>query len=147
MVRRGVTLAGLLKRIAFGWVVVAAGLLLFRACAPVQRPWWFGLFGGAIPSAFCMQSGIHLEDARLSRWSLLGIHFDGATLTNVDLRGAELIGCDFRGARLRNVDFSGARLERVDLEGAQLERVTLGDAGWGPITYDRFTRWPAGFDQ
>jgi hypothetical protein len=146
MEKRGITLANLLQYTAFCWLIGVAVVVLFRVYSPVRSPWWYPLFGGCIPSYFCLQSGVHLEDARLSRWRLLGIHFDRAAFTNVDLRGAELSGCNFRGARLRNVDLSGARLTDVDMVGAQLERVTLMDHHWGPATYDRRTCWPAGFD-
>jgi hypothetical protein len=32
------------------------------------------------------------------------------------------------------------------MQGARLEKVTLKHGRWGPVTYDRATRWPAGFD-
>ncbi len=47
----------------------------------------------------------------------------------------------FRSADLRGVDFSEANLAQCDLSDANLKGVILSG-----VTYDRFTRWPEGFD-
>lgn len=57
--------------------------------------------------------------------------FASKTLTQVDLRDADLRGVNFRGADLWEVDLRGAKLDGADFHGA---------------VYDRFARWPAGFE-
>jgi hypothetical protein len=73
-------------------------------------------------------------------------------LRGMDLRGQILplsrfnVVCfynlDLRDTDLRGVDLHGVHLTRCDLRGADLRGANLAGA-----TYDRATRWPAGFDQ
>ena len=64
-------------------------------------------------------------------WQIPGADFRGLTLTACLFNAADLRGADFRGCAFWECDFTGADLIGADLTGA---------------TFDRFTRWPAGFD-
>ncbi|HTE20733.1 MAG TPA: pentapeptide repeat-containing protein [Armatimonadota bacterium] len=66
-------------------------------------------------------SGAHLAGAQLRAANLRHVYMRGGDLRDVDLREADLTGADLAGADLAGADLRGAR-------------------------YDRFTRWPAGFD-
>jgi hypothetical protein len=59
------------------------------------------------------------------------ISLEGADLYDLDLGATDLRNANIRAARLRGCNFSEARLTGADLRGA---------------IFDRFTRWPAGFD-
>jgi uncharacterized protein YjbI with pentapeptide repeats len=60
-----------------------------------------------------------------------GPNYAGQTLQDLSLQGRDLRDADFTGATLRAVDFTDAALDGARFEGA---------------TFDRYCRWPAGFD-
>ena len=72
------------------------------------------------------------------RGSLYGYR---AKMGRARLAGADLRGAGLRGAALREADMQGAWLDGADLTDADLRGTELARAH-----YDRFTRWPAGFD-
>jgi hypothetical protein len=78
----------------------------------------------------------HLAMARFDRCNLNGAHLDGA-----DLTGAVLNQCDLRGVCSPGVSFRIAAFRGCDLRRTGLDTANLKGA-----TYDRHTRWPAGFD-
>lgn len=67
--------------------------------------------------------------------------FRGWRFVCTDFRGATFIACDVQGADLARADLRGARIWQCDLSSAQLDDVILAGA-----YFDRFTRWPTGFD-
>jgi hypothetical protein len=69
------------------------------------------------------------DDFRNAAWAAVDLHSD--TFVQCDFRFADLRGADFRGCRLYACNFTAANLTEVDLTGA---------------TFDRLTRWPAGFN-
>ena len=77
----------------------------------------------------------NVSGADLRHAHLAGADLSQANLTGADLAGADLTGADLRGALLAEADLRGADLTGADLTGADLLRVT----------YDRDTRWPAGY--
>jgi hypothetical protein len=95
-----------------------------------------------------------IEDCYHKRWELaampgrllVGLDVRGAEWLGVDLHRAHFVGCDFRGADLRSANLRRARLWRCDLTGADLSDADLTRVDILGATYDRFTRWPAGFD-
>ena len=93
-----------------------------------------------IPSAQLWDAD--LKGADLSDSYVVGAHLGGADLSHADLSGSDLSDADlsrtwcngtsFRNAILREVNFfPHAALATADLRGA---------------TFDKYTRWPAGFD-
>jgi hypothetical protein len=70
-----------------------------------------------------------------------GASFSGANFAGQDFSQANLRGADLTDANLRGADLSGCDLRGADFTGADLAGVELTDAA-----YDRFTRWPEGFD-
>jgi Pentapeptide repeats (8 copies) len=60
-----------------------------------------------------------------------GSSYAGLMLVNLSLVGRDLRDADFTGATLRAVDFTDADLNGARFEGA---------------TFDRYCRWPTGFD-
>lgn len=80
--------------------------------------------------------GADLSDSYLVGAGLGGADLRGADLSRSDLSDAYLSGANLEGAKfanaiVREVTFSGANLSGSDFRGA---------------TYDKYTRWPAGFD-
>jgi hypothetical protein len=68
----------------------------------------------------------------------------GELLLRVDeetLEGADLSNTKLAGADLTGVNLKGANLGGANLEDAELTRADLGGA-----SYNRYTRWPLGFD-
>jgi uncharacterized protein YjbI with pentapeptide repeats len=76
----------------------------------------------------------------LRRAHFVGTDLTGADFTAAVLRGAELRKAKLVGARLTEADLRGARLEGADLTGADLTLAKL-----DRVSYDRTTKWPAGF--
>lgn len=73
--------------------------------------------------------------------NLRGQAFPHANLSGQNLSQANLRGADITGANLRGADLTGSDLRGADLTGADLSGAELTDA-----VYDRFTRWPQGFN-
>jgi hypothetical protein len=69
------------------------------------------------------------EELAGTQWRYVNLR--GVTFVNVDLRRANLEGADLRGATFAETDLRDANLAGADLTG---------------VYFDRFTRWPAGFD-
>jgi uncharacterized protein YjbI with pentapeptide repeats len=104
-------------------------------------------------------SGADLREARLDGWFphlngnvglfipsaraalLKPANLSDARMAKADLRKASLLG-----AQLVHADLKGAQLQQADLRGADLQGADLADADLTGATYDRQTRWPAGFD-
>ena len=72
----------------------------------------------------------HLVGADLSEASFVAANLQGAELRRARLVGADLGEADLRGARLEGANLTGADLTLAVLTGA---------------TYDKDTKWPAGF--
>jgi uncharacterized protein YjbI with pentapeptide repeats len=85
----------------------------------------------------CLQDA-HLERANLSRTNLRGACLRAAHLGGADLTGTDLRAADLRGAVLSDPETGSRGMPAGD---ADLHRARLRGA-----RYDRFTRWPAGFD-
>ena len=91
-------------------------------------------------------SGVTMMDAFFS-WSdvsgavLVGVNFYYGDLTGANFSSANLSWANLRRTRLVLTDFTGANLEGADLTEAILFRTIFTGA-----TYNRFTRWPLGFD-
>jgi hypothetical protein len=79
--------------------------------------------------------------ARLRDHENKGQDFSGAEWPGAKLRGTTFTACNFRGGDFRGTDFTGADLWECDFTGAELTGANLSG-----VTYDIFTRWPAGFD-
>jgi uncharacterized protein YjbI with pentapeptide repeats len=58
-------------------------------------------------------------------YSVWGVNFSGANLTEADFRYADLRGADFRGAQLAQAKFSGAKLERAIFDKSILPTLNL----------------------
>lgn len=56
-------------------------------------------------------------------YSLSGVNFAGANLTETDFRYANLPGADFRNANFQNTDFQGANLKNARFSESDLEQV------------------------
>lgn len=76
-------------------------------------------------------SGSPIQHAYLAGADLSYANLSSADITNGDLSGSTLNKTNLRGANLRGADLSNANLEGADLAGAK---------------YDKFTKWPNGFD-
>ncbi len=97
-----------------------------------------------------------LRDADLDMADLRGANLEGANLTRANLaradlaRGANLAGANLAGADLDMADLRGANLEGANLAGAYLtgypDGANLEGANFTGASYDRSTRYPAGFD-
>jgi len=75
----------------------------------------------------------------------------GGELKNLGLAGADVSGADAERATIVNVDLgganlAGARFTRSFLSFVNLDRANVAGADFRRCAYDRFTRWPAGFD-
>ena len=81
-------------------------------------------------------AGIDLHDA-----TLIACNFRGCDLFAASLPGATLTACEFRGGNLGGAILRSVTFWECDLRGADLT-----DADLAGATYDRFTRWPAGFE-
>jgi hypothetical protein len=91
-----------------------------------------------------------LQDFYLARKSLPFANFDFANLRDANLRDANLRGAslkrallaggDLRGAELQDADLRCSALMNADLRGAELRGARFSNA-----SYNRETRWPAGF--
>jgi len=97
---------------------------------------------------------LRFSDADLRGVSLRGGHFEDARFRRARLEGARLEGAHFQGAKFRDAHLEGAdfrpdgelKLEGAHLEGANFENATLTGARLAGASYDRMTRWPAGFE-
>lgn len=101
-----------------------AFLSRFRYYIPYAQLWEADLRGADLSD--CYLVGAHLGDA-----DLRGADLSRSDLSDAYLSGANLEGAKFANAIVREVTFSGANLSGSDFRGA---------------TYDKYTRWPAGFD-
>jgi len=100
-------------------------------------------------------SHANLTSADLRKCSLLMTNFSEADLRGANLnlldsdganfRGANLSGAYLQGAKLTGADFTGADFEGADLRGADLRGVIWTGANGYGATYDKNTKWPAGF--
>ena len=77
-----------------------------------------------------------LAGADLHCLILSGAYLARAQLRAANLRHVYMRGGDLRESDLREADLTGADLGEADLAGADLRGAR----------YDRYTRWPAGFD-
>src|SRR5262249_1572136 len=117
-------------------IATASALAWARSASPRHRP---RRVRRSAPSASpsepaakpLNQPGGEFKDLRLAAMDLRGANAARATLANVDLTGANLAGASFSRSFLSFVNLEGA-----NLAGADFRR----------CAYDRFTRWPAGFD-
>jgi uncharacterized protein YjbI with pentapeptide repeats len=76
-----------------------------------------------------------------------------AQLRGVNLRGADLAGASLSRAWLMSADLTGANLAAADLTNVGLGAyfqwrppARLGGANFTGARYNRYTRWPPGFD-
>jgi hypothetical protein len=79
--------------------------------------------------------------AEIPAHTVRGVDVGNAEWAGVDLHGASLLACDFRGCDLRGANLRDVRLRDCGFAGADLT-----DADLTGATFDRGTRWPAGFD-
>jgi uncharacterized protein YjbI with pentapeptide repeats len=82
---------------------------------------------------------------------LIGAHLVDARLTRADLRGCLLNEADLRKAELWHANLEGAflpdaNLGEANLLAANLWKAYLKNADVAGAQYDRFTKWPSGFD-
>ena len=91
-------------------------------------------------------SGADLSGAVLSGANLSGAYLSRAYLSRAYLSGAVLSGANLSGAVLSGADLSGANLSRAYLSRANLSGADLSEANLSEANYDKWTRWPAGFD-
>src|SRR5436305_3494305 len=125
------------RTIWFRWALPALAVILVwlgvRAAEPKRRhPRSPAAVAPARADATPLdRPGGELKDLALPGADLHGAVAQRATLLNVDLSGANLSGASFTRSFLSFVN-----LDRANLAGADLRR----------CAYDRFTRWPAGFD-
>ncbi len=85
--------------------------------------------------------GSNLSDANLSGANLSDANLLGADLVSVDLSGAYLSSTNLNGA-----DLSGANLTNADLSNAKLIGADLQHTIFKGTKYNKFTKWPAGFN-
>lgn len=78
--------------------------------------------------------------------NFLGANLEGANLEGAYLEGASLQNSSLVGIYARRTDFTGADLTASDLRAADLRDADLTDAVLAGATYDKFTRWPEGFN-
>jgi uncharacterized protein YjbI with pentapeptide repeats len=88
----------------------------------------------------------NLERADLWSVLLFEAHLEGANLTGAELGTANLAGAYLIGANLTKAKLGGANLRAADLTGAILTGVEWRDRYYRRATYDKRTRWSAGFD-
>ena len=82
---------------------------------------------------------------------LRGVDLSGVTMMDVffswsDVSGAVLVGANFYYGDLTGANFSSANLSGANLEGTDLTEAILFRTIFTGATYNRFTRWPLGFD-
>jgi hypothetical protein len=75
-----------------------------------------------------------------------GLDLLGAEWCGVDLGGARLVYCDFSRADLRRAELRRSQIYACSLGGADLTDADLTGAKVYSSTFDRSTRWPAGFN-
>lgn len=90
-------------------------------------------------------SDVDLRGAILRRARLRGARLWRANLAEADLRGADLSGASIGAAKFQNADLRGAKFRSSGL-GLLIWEAELGGADFTGARYNRFTRWPAGFD-
>ena len=101
-----------------------AFLSRFRYYIPSAQLWDADLKGADLSDSYMV--GAHLAGADLQ-----GADLSRSDLSDVGLSGANLAGAKFTNAIVREVYFGNANLAGADFSGA---------------TFDKYTRWPAGFD-
>lgn len=85
--------------------------------------------------------GAYLGHANLEHADLRMAYSRSANLSKANLSEAQLLGAD-----LREADLSMADLYKADLRGANLIKADLLNANLIGSKYNRFTKWPEGFD-
>ncbi len=125
---------------------------------------WKGAASGGIPAITCLEVTYDPADVlgeddhkvRVSRCQVVSL-FDatllirdgwceGQNLVGARLDGASLVGARLVGASLVGARLDGASLDGASLVGARLDRASLVGARLVGALYDRWTRWPDGFD-
>jgi hypothetical protein len=114
-------------------VIVAVGVIL------LARPFFSKRWGYWV--AAHRGEGAKLANVDLASASLTRLNMKRADLRNASLIRTRCFETDFRGADLRGADLRWALLAGADLREADLEGAKLNGA-----VYDRFTRWPPGFN-
>ena len=109
-----------------------------------------------IVNGYEIKPGVDLEGAILEGADLRGANLRGANLREAylgraNLGGANLEGANLGVANLGVANLGGANLGRANLIGANLEGANLGRANLErsnleEARFNRFTRWPEGFD-
>jgi hypothetical protein len=152
--------ARLLPLLAFTGLT-AGTLALLASAGPVQAPMTvvMGRPFAVEPSNVGQDGGCSdvpapvpshgIRDARGRLWELgdipgrevKGLKLAGAEWSGMILRGETFTAWDFCNADLRNADLSNSCLWECDFSGAELTGTNLSE-----VSYDIFTRWPAGFD-
>jgi hypothetical protein len=128
--------ADMRNRVAWGFLLVLAGLVLLEA-VPRAEPYWVARFRG---------EHCQLQAAMLTHAPLRNAHLWWADLQPADLDDADLTAADLRDADLRRARLLGARLARAQLMGTWLQQTDLRGADLTGALYDSRTHWPAGFD-
>lgn len=90
-------------------------------------------------------SGADLRGAILRRARLRGAGLSQVNLAEADLRGADLSAAILGATNFQNADLRGANFRGSGLR-LLLWEAELGGADFTGARYNRFTRWPAGFD-
>jgi uncharacterized protein YjbI with pentapeptide repeats len=101
-----------------------AFLSRFRYYIPSAQLWDADLRGADLSDSYLV--GAHLAGADLQ-----GADLSRSDLSDVGLSGANLAGAKFTNAIVREVHFGTANLTGADFKGA---------------IFDKYTRWPRGFD-
>lgn len=89
--------------------------------------------------------GSLLAGANLSGANLTQAILNGATLTNANLSQATLKGADLNWANLQGADLTQANLRHANLSWADFSQAKLAGVDLQEATYNRETKWPAGF--
>lgn len=113
---------------------------------------WANLKGATLDRADLR--GADLSGARLEDASLVHARFDKRTRwpkpcperTDALGPGASLVGAALGKLKLSGFELEGADLSGADLRGTDLTRAKLRGATLACATYNRFTKWPEGFE-
>jgi hypothetical protein len=139
--------AGTLALLACDRPRPAPMLVITEKPIPIQ-PIPTGQQGGCwVAHAWLLSHGIVDAEARfwdvadIPAHTVRGLNVRNVEWAYVDLHGASLLACDFRGCDLRGANLRDVRLWDCGFAGADLTDTDLTGA-----TFDRGTRWPAGFD-
>jgi hypothetical protein len=124
--------------------------------ADLRRAQWAGVGLRGVTFRRCRLdeadlTGVDLTGCRFVRCDLLEACLEHARLArstwvDVNLYDGSLHSADLRGATLTRVDLCDCSLWEARLNGADLTRCYAERVEPGGSCYDRFTRWPVGFD-